>query len=298
MLQPADQRTLQPSCSHPGALLLFHLLFHQMQDPYADEEYILELEKQELEEIRHMMNEQDEQEQQLAEELSAVTAKQQTTVAAAAAAAPTASLKRLAVPLEPASSLGQEIRSAVEQAQNIASQLLKNKGAMKLITGGGEVLVQGEEAAPVNIIELAQAAGGSGFSAAAAGADGGIAIDVTVTTERSGSTWALPNPVQSMLGFFGQEADSSEGDAKQAELAAQIAHTVIESALAHQGVGGADQELVLDMTLENASPEVCGFFGVLGCEGRRSGVQGFGAEMSFQVAHSPGRRDRETSTGS
>ena len=197
----------------------------------------MELERQELEEIQQMMDEQDVDEQKAAEELAALNPAQQPSAAPA-------SLKRLPVPLAPVSSIGQEIRSAVEQAHSIASQLMKNKGAMKVL-GGGAPLVLQEEAAPVNVIELAQAAAGS--SASAVGADG-IQIDVTVTTERSGPTWGLPT-----FGLFGGE--SSSDSPKQAELAAQIAHTVIESALANQAAG-ADQELVLDMTLENATPEV------------------------------------------
>jgi hypothetical protein len=221
----------------------------------VDEEYIMELEKQEMEEMQQMLGEelQYHNKQQHAGEPT-------TPITKPAAAA--ATIKRLQLPLElpstaqsgasVASTLSKEIRSAVEQARDIAAQLMKNQGVMNILSGSGAIAQQ-EEAAPVNVIELAKAA------TLASGSDGDVQIDVTVTTERSGPTWMLPtflpNSMPSMFGLFGQE--SSSGNDKEAQLAAEIAQTVIESALANQAGLNGDQELVLDMTVENASPQVC-----------------------------------------
>lgn len=212
----------------------------------------MELEKQEMEEMQQMLGEQEYLTKQQQAEIPATPISKPTTAST--------TIKRLQLPLElstsaqpgasVASTLSKEIRSAVDQARDIAAQLMKNQGVMKILSGGAGIPQQ-EEAAPVNVIELAQAANLAG------GADGGVQIDVTVTTERSGPTWMLPslfpNSMPSMFGMFGQEASS--GNEREAQLAAEIAQTVIESALANQ-VAGGDQELVLDMTVENASPQV------------------------------------------
>lgn len=241
-----------------------------LQDAYADEEYIMELERQELEDIQHMV---EEEQQKKAAELAA---------AAGAAAAATAGrqtesggLRRLPVPFElsaaqpvmaMANTFSREVRNAVEQAQAMAAQLLKSQSSMKALTGGAitssqqtqQQQQQQEEAAPVNVIELAQTAGllGSG--------EEGLQIDVTVTTERTGPTFMLPSIFPSnmpaMFGFGGSSDTSSSDSAKKVELATEIAQSVIESALASQAAGSGEQELVLDMTVEDAGPQV-GFGG-------------------------------------
>lgn len=243
-----------------------------LQDAYADEEYIMELERQELEDIQHMVKE---EQQKTAAELAAAAA-----AATAGRQAESGSLRRLPVPFElsaaqpvmaMANTFSREVRNAVEQAQAMAAQLLKSQGTMKTLAGGAitsnkqtqqpqQQQQQQEEAAPVNVIELAQTAGLLGGSG-----EEGLQIDVTVTTERTGPTFMLPSIFPSnmpaMFGFGGSsDASSSSDSAKQVELAAEIAQSVIESALASQAAGSGEQELVLDMTVEDAGPQV-GFGG-------------------------------------
>lgn len=135
-----------------------------------------------------------------------------------------------------ASDLSREIRNAVEQAQAIAAQLMKSQGPMKLFNGIGSSAQQ----QPVNVIELPSLG-------SVAGPDG-LEIDVTVTTERTGPTWMLP----SIFPSFFSRSSSKQSDA----LAAEITQTVIETALANQDKLAEGQELILDMTVDNAQPQV------------------------------------------
>lgn len=230
---------------------------YTLSDTYVDDEYVMELERQELEDIQHMVAETKRQQQKQDEELAATVGQ-----AAAPTAAALTGLQRVPVPFElsaaqpvmaMASTLSREVRNAVEQAQVMAAQLLKNQGAMKVLTGGAYNPEQREqEAAPVNVIELAKSA------TLGSSSDDGIQIDVTVTTERTGPTFMLPSMFpSSMPAMFGFGGAASSESGKQVELAAEIAQSVIESALANQAAGkGGDQELILDMTLEDAAPQV------------------------------------------
>jgi hypothetical protein len=217
-----------------------------LEDTYADDEYIMELERQEMVGIQHLVDEQRVQQQKQAEELAATIGQ---------AAGPTAaltSLRRLPVPFELsaaqpvmslASTFSREVRNAVEQAQAMAAKMIQSQGAAK-------PQQQQEEAAPVNVIELAST---GSFSS---GSDDGIQIDVTVTTERTGPTWMLPIFPNNMP-MFGMLSGDSGDSSKQSDLAVEVAQSVIESALARQASGNRDnKELVLDMTLEDAGPRV------------------------------------------
>jgi hypothetical protein len=218
-----------------------------LEDTYADDEYMMELEMQEMEGIQHLVDEQRVQQQKQAEELAATIGQ---------AAGPTAALtsvRRLPVPFElsaaqpvmaMASTFSREIRHAVEQAQAMAAQMLKSQGA-------AQPQQQQEKAAPVNVIELAST---GSFSS---GSNDGIQIDVTVTTQRTGPTWMLPSIFPSNMPMFGMFGGDSSVSSKQSDLAVEVAQSVIESALARQASGNVDnKELVLDMTLEDAGPRV------------------------------------------
>lgn len=213
-----------------------------------DEEYILDLEREEMEEVQQMLAE--DMQQMLAEQSMPPHA---ATVAKPSVAIPVSTFKRLPVPFElsaaqpvmaMASTFGEEVRNAVQQAFAVAHKMVNSPGTAKLITATSST---SPEAEPVNIVQLAQSAN----------PDSGADIDVTVTIERPGSTWSLPNMLPNgMFGMFGQ--DSSSDSDSQLELAAEVAQAFIENALTREvSKLGDDQELVLDMTLENAPRQVC-----------------------------------------
>jgi hypothetical protein len=210
-----------------------------------DEEYILDLEREELEDVQQMLAEQSMQQSQL---------QPAAPVAKPSAAVPVSTFKRLPVPFElsaaqpvmaMASTFGEEVRNAVQQAFAAAHKMVNSQGTAKLITVSSS---SHPEAEPVNLVQLAESGN----------LDSGITgdIDVTVTIERPGSTWSLPNMLPNgMFGLFGQES-SSDSDS-QLELAAEVAQAFIENALTREvSKLGEDQELVLDMTLENAPRQV------------------------------------------
>jgi hypothetical protein len=204
-----------------------------------DDEYIWNLEREELEDVQQMLAEQ---------------SMQQPAVAVAkppSAGLAVSTFKRLPVPFElsaaqpvmaMASTFGEEVRNAVQQAFAAAHKIVNSPSTAKLITASSSTATH--EAEPVNIVQLAQSANGN------------TGIDVTVTIEQPGSTWSLPSMLpNSMFGVFGQES-SSDSDS-QLELAAEVAQAFIENALTREvSKLGDDQELVLDMTLENAPRQV------------------------------------------
>lgn len=200
--------------------------------------------------VRELVNSHTTQQQKQAEEIDAVVPQ-------------VAGVPRLAVPLElsvaqpvmaMAATITQEVRGAVEQAQSMAAQLMAHKNTPNTASSSQHQTVP--EAAPVNIIELSSLAG-TNLAAA------GIEIDVTVTTEHTGSTWSFPSIFNSnnpaMFTAVGQDSSGSSSSKQGSDLAAEITQSVIESTLASPNAAArlADgQELILDMTVENAQPQV------------------------------------------
>jgi len=204
--------------------------------------------------VRELVNSHTIQQQKQAEEVAAVVPQ-------------AAGVPRLAVPLElsvaqpvmaMAATITQEVRGAVEQAQSMAAQLMAHKKTPTTSsdTASSNQQQTAPEAAPVNIIELSNLAG-TNLAAA------GIEIDVTVTTEHTGSTWSFPSIFNSnnpaMFAAVGQDSSGSSSSKQGSGLAAEITQSVIESTLANPNAAArlADgQELILDMTVENAQPQV------------------------------------------
>ena len=235
-----------------------------LPDPFADEEYLMEMERQDREEAEAVNA------AALADDMGTPVEQlvKPADVAHHMQDSSNAGLGRLPVPFElsaaqpvmaMASTFSQEVRSAVEQAQAIAAQLMNSQGPMKVFNGiaaPSSVKQQpGVEGAPVNVIEL-ETLGGSN-------AADGFEIDVTVTTERSGPTWVLPSifptNMPTMFGHFGRDSSNDASNKESALFAAEITQKMIESAMAnpdaiqHLADG---QELVLDMTVEGAQPQV------------------------------------------
>lgn len=229
---------------------------YNLADIYADDDYFEHLERQEMMFIDDLIAEQEQQTEMQAEELSAILPSRAASPGykqlQAATKLPVSTVSTPVDVSAAASNVGRDVRAAMEQAQKLVSQLLRNKGE------GIKSSTQYIDGAPVNVVELATG-GASGLSG-----DNDIQIDVTVTTERSGlGTWMLPSIFPTNIPFFGASGwgsssnSESEADKQGMQLAAELTQSVIEQALANRAAGlTGDQELVLDMSVENATPQV------------------------------------------